>query len=221
VAGQPFIDRADAGRQLAARLAHLDGRDVVVFGLPGGGVPVAAEVAERLGAPLDVVLVRKVGVPGHRELAMGAVAEQGVEVRNDDIISQAGVSPGAWAVAAYRERQVLQERARRLADHRPDVPVEGRTAIVVDDGIATGATAAAAIKSVRALGAQRVILAAPVAPVDVSEVVTGADDVICVTTPADFRAVGLWYRSFPSVDDDEVIRILGRSRFAPEPPGGR
>jgi predicted phosphoribosyltransferase len=178
-------------------------------------------VAERLGAPLDVVLVRKVGVPGHRELAMGAIAEHGVEVRNDDIISRAGISPEAWAVAADRERQLLQERAQRLADHRPDLPVEGRTAIVVDDGIATGATAVAAIESVRARGARHVILAAPVAPADVSEVVTGADEVVCVTTPADFRAVGLWYRSFPSVDDDEVVRILERSRFAPEPPGGR
>jgi predicted phosphoribosyltransferase len=208
VAGQQFLDRADAGRQLADRLAHLEGREVVVFGLPGGGVPVAAEVADRLRAPLDVVLVRKVGVPGHRELAMGAIAEDGVRVRNDDIITRAGVSAEAWASAEGRERQVLLERAQRLAAHRPDAPVAGRTAIVVDDGIATGATAVAAIGAVRAKGAVHVILAAPVAPPDVCEVVTGADEVVCVATPEDFRAVGLWYRRFPPVDDDEVIDIL-------------
>jgi predicted phosphoribosyltransferase len=208
VAGQPFLDRADAGRQLAERLAHLDGREVVVFGLPGGGVPVAAEVADRLGAPLDVVLVRKVGVPGHRELAMGAIAEDGVRVRNDDIIIRAGVSAEAWASAEGREREVLLERAERLAAHRPHAPVAGRTAVVVDDGVATGATALAAIGAVRAKGAQHVILATPVAPADIGEVMTGADEVVCVATPEDFRAVGLWYRSFPSVGDDEVIEIL-------------
>jgi predicted phosphoribosyltransferase len=211
VAGQPFLDRADAGRQLADRLAHLEGREVVVFGLPGGGVPVAAVVAERLGAPLDVVLVRKVGVPGHRELAMGAIAEEGVRVRNDDIIMRAGVTAEAWTAAEDREREVLLQRAERLAAHRPDARVAGRTAIVVDDGIATGATAVAAIRAVRAKGAQHVILAAPVAPPDVSEVVTCADEVVCVATPEDFRAVGLWYRSFPSVGDAEVIEILDQA----------
>jgi predicted phosphoribosyltransferase len=211
VAGQPFLDRADAGRQLAERLRHLADGEVVVYGLPGGGVPVAAEVAERLGAPLDVVLVRKVGVPGHRELAMGAIAEDGVHVRNDDIITRAGVSAEAWATAEGRERQVLQERAQRLAGHRPDAPVAGRTAVVVDDGVATGATAVAAIEAVRARGAEHVILAAPVAPPDVREVVKNADEVVCVATPEDFRAVGLWYRSFPSVDDSEVIAILDQA----------
>jgi putative phosphoribosyl transferase len=215
VAGPPFVDRADAGRQLAERLAHLAGCGVVVFGLPGGGVPVAAEVADRLGAPLDVLLVRKVGVPGHRELAMGAIAEDGVQVRNDDIITQAGVSAEAWAAAESREREALEARAQRLAAHRPDAAVEGRTAIVIDDGVATGATAIAAIEAVRARGAQHVILATPVAPTDVDEVVTGADEVVCVATPEDFRAVGLWYRNFPAVDDREVADILDAAAGGP------
>lgn len=208
MAGPPFLDRADAGRQLADRLAHLEDCEVVVFGLPGGGVPVAAEVARRLGAPLDVVLVRKVGVPGHRELAMGAIAEHGVQVRNTEIITRAGISTETWVSAERREREALQARAQRLAAHRPGAAVEGLTAIVIDDGVATGATAVAAIEAVRARGAAHVILAAPVAPPDVGDVVTGADEVVCVATPEDFRAVGLWYRSFPSVDDSEVIAIL-------------
>ena len=159
-----FVDRVDAGRRLARKLEHLRGAGVVVVGLPRGGVPVALEVAEALDAPLDVILVRKLGVPLQPELGMGAIGEDGVRVINHAVISIAGVSESEIADVERRERTELARRAERFRRGRPRIPLEGRTVVVVDDGIATGSTARAACQVARAEGADRVILAVPVAP---------------------------------------------------------
>ena len=159
-----FTDRVDAGRQLAARLIHLKDAPVVVLGLPRGGVPVAAEVARSLGAPLDVIVVRKLGVPYQPELAMGAIGEDGVRILNPEIVSLSGITPARLAELEEREQAELQRRIRRYRGDRPRVPLDGQVAVVVDDGIATGSTARAACQVARALGAGRVVLATPVAP---------------------------------------------------------
>lgn len=159
-----FTDRVDAGRKLAERLAPLAGEDVVVLGLPRGGLPVAAEVADALRAPLDVCLVRKLGVPFQPELGMGAVAEEGVLVLNDHVVRASGVSQAELREIEQREREVLEDRARRYRGDRPPLEIGGRTVVVVDDGIATGSTARAACRTVRNRGAARVVLAVPVAP---------------------------------------------------------
>ncbi|WP_051804679.1 phosphoribosyltransferase [Streptomyces griseus] len=213
-----FADRTDAGRQLAARLDHLRGAGAVVLGLPRGGVPVAAEVAGALGAPLDVCLVRKLGVPGRPELAMGAVGEGGVRVLNEEIVRVSGVTGGELAAVEERERAVLAERARTYRGGRRAVPLEGRTAVVVDDGIATGATALAACRVVRAAGAARIVLAVPVAPRDWTVRLGGeADETVAVHAPASFAAVGQFYRDFGQTRDAEVVALLDRSRAARDP----
>ncbi|MYV65697.1 phosphoribosyltransferase, partial [Streptomyces sp. SID2131] len=153
-----FNDRSDAGRRLAARLGHLKGQDVVVLGLPRGGVPVAVEVADALDAPLDICLVRKLGVPHRPEVAMGAIGEGGVRVLNEQVLHEAGVDARALAAAEERELAELEQRARRYRGSRTPVPLEGRTVLVVDDGLATGATALAACRVVRARGAARIVL---------------------------------------------------------------
>lgn len=203
-----FIDRADAGRQLARRLAVLPARDVVVLGLPRGGVPVAFEVAKALGAPLDVIVVRKLGVPHHPELAMGAIGEGNMRFLDEETVSRAGIPN--WAVVAVenKQRELLRERVTRYRQGRPRVDLHGRTAIVVDDGIATGSTARVACRAARMLGARRVIMAAPVAPEGIAGSFPEADDAICLVTPADFRAVGNHYHDFSPVEDDEVVRLL-------------
>ena len=204
-----FRDRSDAGRQLAGRLSGIRGLDVVVLGLPRGGVPVAAEVAHALDAPLDVVLVRKLGVPGHAELAMGAIGEDGVRVLNHDIVRQLNLDPVRLEQVEAAERAELERRAVRYRGDRPRVAVEDRTAIVVDDGIATGATARAACEVVRAQGASSVVLAVPVAPPEVlPELRRSADEVNVVSTPARLVAVGQWYDDFTQVSDDEVVAAL-------------
>lgn len=206
-----FTNRVDAGRRLAQRLKHLRAEDVVVLGLPRGGVPVAAEVAAALGAPLDVIVVRKLGAPFQPELGMGAIGEEGVRIVNSDIVRAVGVSAAGLARVEQAERDELERRVRRYRGDRPRVPLEGRTAIVVDDGIATGSTAWAACQVARRQGARRVVVAVPVAPprwtVGLREV---ADDLIALATPAPFYGIGEWYGDFTPTGDDEVRACLER-----------
>lgn len=214
-----FHDRHDAGRRLAARLQHLGGREVVVLGLPWGGVPVAFEVAWALGAPLDVIVVRKLGVPFQPELAMGAIGEGGVRILNQDVLRQAHITGEELAAVELREQAELESRSAWLRAGRERIPLRGSTALIVDDGIATGATARAACQVARANGADRVVLAAPVAASDVQERLSDvADEVICLQTPVDFYGVGQWYQDFSQVSDDEVIALLGHAALT-EPRG--
>ncbi|TKA10228.1 phosphoribosyltransferase family protein [Actinacidiphila oryziradicis] len=207
-----FADRIEAGRLLAAELDHLRGRDVVVLGLPRGGVPVAAQVAEALGAPLDVSVVRKLGVPYQPEVGMGAIGEGGVRVVNRDVMHMAHVSNDELALVEDRERLELARRARRFRGNRPPVRIEGRTVIVVDDGVATGSTARAACRIARAGGAARVVLAVPVAPHDwAARLGDDADELVAVQTPRRLSSIGEWYADFTQTSDDEVIAYLTRT----------
>jgi putative phosphoribosyl transferase len=206
-----FVDRVDAGRRLAARLQHLRGEPVVVLGLPRGGVPVAAEVARALGAPLDVIVVRKLGVPFQPELGMGAIGEDGVRIINDEVVRLAGVSPAQIATVEAREREELARRALRFRGDRPRASLVGHTAVIVDDGIATGSTARAACQVARAQGASRVVLAVPVAPLDWTARLRGeADELIALDTPEPFWAIGQFYADFSQTTDDEVVACLER-----------
>ncbi|MFF4172260.1 phosphoribosyltransferase family protein [Streptomyces sp. NPDC001744] len=210
-----FVDRGDAGRRLAARLDRFEGDDVVVLGLPRGGVPVAAEVAAALDAPLDICLVRKLGVPRRSEVAMGALGEGGVRVLNERVLREAGVDGRDLAAVEERELAELEQRVRRYRGSRPSVLLDGRTVLVVDDGLATGATAVAACRVVRARGAARIVLAVPVAPAGWTARFAGeADETVCVHAPEGFRAVGQFYRDFPQTPDAEVLACLDRSRTA-------
>ncbi|HXZ63506.1 MAG TPA: phosphoribosyltransferase [Streptosporangiaceae bacterium] len=204
-----FTDRADAGRQLAARLRDLRGQPVVVLGLPRGGVPVAAEVARALGAPLDVIVVRKLGVPFQPELGLGAVGEDGVRVLNPAVIWDAGVSEQDLAAVEGRERAEVDRRAKRYRGDRARLPLSGRTAVLVDDGIATGSTAVAACRIARALGAARVVLAVPVAPYGWEDRIgPEADVLVSVVTPATFQAISQFYDDFSQTSDEDVIACL-------------
>ena len=208
-----FADRDDAGRRLAARLGHLRGEPVVVLGMPRGGIPVALRVAQALGAPLDVIVVRKLGVPWQPELAMGAVGEGGVRVINRQVIHTAWVAEEDLAAIAAREQAAVETRAARYRARWPCQPLDGRVAVVVDDGVATGATARAACQVARARGAARVVLAVPVAPPGwQARIGRDADELACVSTPSGFFAIGEHYASFPQVSDEEVIACLRRSR---------
>lgn len=206
--GMHFRDRADAGRVLAARLRHLRGANPVVVGLPRGGVPVAAEVAAALRAQLDVVLVRKIGAPHREELAVGAIGEDGVTVRNEAVLRELGLSWDDLADRIERERAEIRRRAAILRPGaRPDL--RDRTVIVVDDGIATGATVVAALRVLRDLGAAHIVLAVPVAPPDsLAALAPLADEVVCPATPRRFTAVGQWYDDFTQVPDDQVRKLL-------------
>lgn len=203
-----FRDRADAGRQLARRLEHLRGEDLAVLGLPRGGVPVAAEVAEALEAPLDVIVVRKLGVPLQPELAMGAIGEGGVEVVNPAVVRQARITSDEWRAVERRERDELDLRVARLRRGRERLDLHGRVAVVVDDGIATGSTARVACDIARHLGAARVVLAVPVAPLETVRGWTGADELVCVDAPERFGSVGQFYDDFSPVRDEEVMVLL-------------
>ncbi len=204
-----FADRADAGRRLAARVEHLRGEQVVVLRLPRGGVPVAVQVARALGAPLDVIIVRKLGVPFQPELGMGAVGEDGVCVTNREIVDMAGVDESELAQIKARELAAVEARAARYRAGRPRQPLDGRVAVVVDDGIATGSTAMAACQVARAQGAARVVLAVPVAPRGWQERIgNAADELICVQSPEAFFAIGQFYADFAQVSDEEVIACL-------------
>jgi putative phosphoribosyl transferase len=213
-----FRDRVDAGRQLADRLrvmpeiASARPGELVVLGLPRGGVPVAFEVAKVLGAPLDVILVRKLGVPGQAELAMGAIGEHGARVVNQRVVDSARITNDQFAMVEARERSELERRAELLRGARAHVSLTGRTAIIVDDGIATGATARAACDVARAQGAARVVLAAPVAPPGTIRAMRqAADDVVVVDAPEPFFAIGEFYGDFSATGDDTVLALLTRA----------
>ncbi|HEX4817338.1 MAG TPA: phosphoribosyltransferase family protein, partial [Nonomuraea sp.] len=215
-----FADRTEAGRRVAARLGHLREQDVVILGLPRGGVVVAFEAARALGAPLDVILVRKLGVPIQPELGFGAIGEDGVRVINPAIVEAARLSAGEMEHVEERERRVLRRRSEQIRSGRPKIPLAGRVAVIVDDGIATGSTARAACQVARAQGASRVVLAAPVCPPEaVERLRADADEVICVETPDDLGGIGLWYHDFRQVTDEEVTTLLRRADVQPEPPG--
>lgn len=213
-----FQDRRDAGRQLAELLTHevtATGPPVIV-GLARGGLPVAAEVADALAAPLDVLVARKLGVPWQPELGMGAIAEGGGKMLNAALIAEMGVDAGAVEEVRAREQQELERRVRRYRAGRAPIPVAGRTVILVDDGLATGYTAWAAILALRARGASRVVLAVPVAPPDTVGVLSAvADRVVAVAQPDPFMAIGQFYDDFSQTSDEEVSRILS----AHQPPG--
>lgn len=208
-----FRNRAEAGRRLADALTAYKGRDVVVLALPRGGVPVAAEIAEALGAPLDLVLVRKIGAPFERELAIGAVAaiDLPVTVRNEGLIEDLGIDEARFETLRDAELQELARRREAYLEGRPATPIGGRVAIVVDDGVATGATTRAALRAVRAAGPARLILAVPVAPDDsLAALRREADDVVCLEGHGFMGAIGFYYADFSQVSDDEVRAILAR-----------
>lgn len=210
------MDREEAGQKLArALMAYRGDPDAVVLALPRGGVPVAYEVAVRLELPLDVFLVRKLGVPGHEEVAFGAVGSGGAQVLNDDIVQNVGNSREAIEEVQAREFQKLQDRKQLYARSRPEVTVAGKTVLLVDDGLATGATMRVSVKAVRELDPDRVVVAVPVAPPSVVEDMrTLADDVVCLKTPSPFRAVGAWYLDFAQTTDQRVIELLKRAKHA-------
>ena len=208
-----FADRTDAGRQLAEKLAaYTDRPEVIVLALPRGGVPVAFEVARALHAPLDVFLVRKLGVPEHPELAMGALASGGVRVLNEDVVDTLHIPPEVMDEVASEEAQELERRAEVYRDGRPPPRVRGRTVILIDDGLATGSTMRAAVAALRQLGPKEIVVAVPVAAADtcasLSQVV---DDMVCLRTPRPFYAVGAWYDDFSQTTDEQVRELLAHA----------
>jgi predicted phosphoribosyltransferase len=208
-----FIDRSEAGRRLAQALAPYRDRRPVVLALPRGGVPVAAEVAAVLGAPLDLVLVRKIGVPAQPELAMGAVVNGGspIVVRNDDVIALAGVDEAEFSAIRDRELAEIERRRRLYLGSRAPANVEGRTAIVIDDGVATGATTRAALRATRLRGPARLVLAVPVAAPDtLAALREEADEVVCLEEHTSFGAIGFYYADFRQLSDQEVKDIMAR-----------
>lgn len=205
-----FQDRTEAGQALATRLkAYADRPDVLVLGLPRGGVPVAYEIAAALHVPLDICLVRKLGVPGHKELAMGAIASGGVRVLNYDVVSWLGISSKTIDEVAAKELRELQRRDRAYRGDRPPPDVRDRTVILVDDGLATGSTMRAAISLLKPQRPAKLIVAVPVAPPEVCRTLQSeVDDVICLMTPENFYAIGVWYENFAQTTDEEVIALL-------------
>ncbi len=216
-----FQDRFDAGTTLATRLAAYAGRnDVVVLALPRGGVPVGFEVAKALKAPLDVFLVRKLGVPGHEELAMGAIASGGVLVVNEDVVEALDVPPDRLAAVAAAEERELQRRLRAYRPGMPPPDMKGKTAILVDDGLATGSSMRAAVHALRRLDPARIVVAVPTAAAETCDRLAGeADEVVCASTPRPFHAVGLSYRDFSQTTDAEVSDLLRRAASGATGPG--
>ncbi len=210
-----FADRRDAGRQLAVRLEPLRGERPVVIGLPRGGVIVAAEVARALGAPLDVLVARKIGAPGQPEYAIGAIAPGGVALLDDTVIRDLGVERDYLDHVIADETAEMQRRAALFRQGAEPLPVAGRTVIVIDDGLATGFTAAAALESLRKREPERLVFAAPVCAPSSGRRLTAADEVICLRTPLLFRAVGEWYEAFEQNTDEEVIAALREATTAP------
>ena len=209
-----FDDRQDGGRRLANALRRYAGReDVIVLGLPRGGVPVAAEVARALDAPLDVFLVRKLGVPGREELAFGAIASGGARVLNPDVVGSLGIDERTIEEVSARERAELERRAEAYRGTAAPPDLRDRTVILVDDGLATGASMRAAVEAVRGLGPERVVVAVPAAARQTSdELERTVDEVVCLLTPEPFFAVGMWYRDFSETTDDDVRAALARAR---------
>lgn len=212
-----FLDRPEAGRALGEKLGPYRGRrDVIVLGLPRGGVPVALEVALALDAPLDVFLVRKLGAPGQEELAMGAIASGGVRVLNPSVIQSLGITAEEIDRVTSREERELSRRERSYRGDLPPLDLAGRIAVLVDDGLATGSSMRAAVEAVRKLDPARVVVAVPVAPVSTTREMRGiADDVVVVATPEPFYSVGRFYEEFGQTTDGEVRELLRRSRAAP------
>lgn len=208
-----FLDRREAGQELAAALAQYRARaDVIVLGLPRGGVPVAFEVAQFLKAPLDVLIVRKLGVPGHAELAMGAIASGGVRILNDEIVRSLRITEKEIDRITTVEQTELARREQTYRGQRSPLDVRGAVVIVVDDGMATGSTMRAAVRALRTLQPARVIVAVPHAPPDsVTALGAEADDVVCLETPDPYIAVGCWYRDFPQLGDAEVSELMARA----------
>jgi predicted phosphoribosyltransferase len=208
-----FLDRRDAGKQLAVRLPHYRLHpEVLVLALPRGGVPVAFEVACELKVPLDVFVVRKLGAPGHPELAMGAIASGGVQVLNQDVIRELGISELEIEVAAACEMLELERRERDYRGNRPPLEVHGRTTVLIDDGLATGASMRAAIAALRRLDAGKIVVAVPVAaPPTCAAMERYVDEMVCLITPPEFQAVGEWYEDFSQTSDDEVRHLLEKS----------
>jgi putative phosphoribosyl transferase len=214
-----FKNRLDAGVSLVPRLNHLRGEDTVVLGLPRGGVPIAAEIARSLGLPLDIVVVRKVGLPGQPELAMAAVGEGGVQVINERVVRSAYLADDELARAIRREQSAVAARADRLRAGRQRTPVAGRTVVLVDDGIATGASMRAACLVVRAEGAARIVVATPIASVDALALLRSVtDEIVCLSTPHPFMAVGNWYVDFSPVDEADVMTALAQGQRQIESP---
>ena len=209
-----FRDRADAGRQLLSRLGAYKARpDVLVLGLPRGGIPVAYEVARGLGAPLDVFVVRKLGVPGQEELAMGAIATGGVRVVNRDVVDALHIAPDVLDRAAAEERRELERREQSYRGDRPEPSVAGRTVILVDDGLATGSTMRAAVAALRQQAPARIVVAVPVAaPSTCAELREEVEEVVCFATPEPFMSVGRFYDDFSQTTDDEVRDALASAR---------
>jgi putative phosphoribosyl transferase len=215
-----FRDRRDAGQQLAARLTRYAGRgDVVVLALPRGGVPVGFEVATAIRAPLDVFLVRKLGVPGREELAMGAIASGGVRVVNEEVVRTLGIPPRVIDEVAVEEQRELERREREYRDGRPAPDVAGKVVILVDDGLATGSTMRAAALALRQRGPARVVVAVPVGAAETCAAMAAvADETVCALTPEQFIAVGLWYADFAQTTDEEVRHLLAAGQTQqPEP----
>lgn len=208
-----FRDRLDAGRQLAGKLRrYSDQADLLVLALPRGGVPVGYEVAQALHAPLDIFMVRKLGVPGHEELAMGAIATGGVRVLNDEVIRMLRISQPTIEAVAAQEQEELERREREYRGERSPPDVEGRTVVLVDDGLATGSTMLAAAKALREEGAERLVVAVPVAPPQTCEALQSeVDEVVCAVTPHPFYGVGMWYEDFTQTTDEEVRDLLSRA----------
>jgi predicted phosphoribosyltransferase len=216
-----FRDRREAGRILASHLMHYSGRDdVIVLALPRGGVPVAYDVARALGAPLDVFLVRKLGVPGHEELAMGAIASGGVRVLNDSVVRGLRIPQRAIDEVAREEQAELERREREYRGDRTAPQVAGRTVILVDDGLATGASMRAAAEALRRLGPKRIVIAVPAAaPETCEDFRHEVDEIVCALTPDPFHAVGVWYEDFSATSDEEVRSLLARAAAARRPAG--
>ena len=208
-----FKDRADAGRKLAARLTrYADHQDVLVLALPRGGVPVAYEVARELKAPLDIFLVRKLGVPGHEELAMGAIASGGVRVINEDLVNYLGIPEAVIDVVAAAEERELERRTMAYRGGRPPPVVKDRVLILIDDGLATGSTMRAAAASLRLQNPRRILVAVPVSsPETCDELRDEVDEIVCAFTPENLQGVGLWYEDFSQTSDDEVRDLLKRA----------